>query len=527
MTTASSLPPAGVHPGPESGRPTRSAPGRRAVLWAAAILAAAAAVRFAGLGAQSLSIDELTELRIARLPLAEIWSFPDGIPPLFSVLLHLVLPLGDLAGRVLSGLLGVGTVAVGWAWARRVGGPRPGLIAALLLAFSPVLVQQSQDGRAPSLLVFLAAASLWSLWRALEQPSAGRWAAWGVVSALGLWSHYLFAPVIVAALAVVLAERRVPAAKVAAGLATLLVLASPIVAIVGDDMSAQLGESAGPGLRLPEGLYAVYTLFAGFSLGPARRDLHDLGVAGALGSAWPWVALVAVVAVPLAAAGYRGLRSPQPRRLVVLAATAGGLLVVLFAVTGAPIVTRYLAWLILPVAAWAAAGLVRLPMAGRAACAAALAALAASSIVARALDPHHDGEDYRGVAAYLEQQDFVGRPVLVTGEDQIRPIVYYLDREIALSWPPDWDQGDGHIESFPDGALGFAALPPHSAANSSAALAVLEAFTEPGEPYLLVYLQPHVHDPDAALLAYLAQVDGLVLVHQVAGLDVYRGVRSP
>ncbi len=73
-----------------------------------------------------------------------------------------------------------------------------GLYAAWLLALSPFAVHLSREGRAYGLMLLLAAASLWSLWVALENPSTLRWVRWGLVSALGIYTHYLFAVLVAA-----------------------------------------------------------------------------------------------------------------------------------------------------------------------------------------------------------------------------------------------------------------------------------------------------------------------------------------
>ncbi len=101
----------------------------------------AATVRLVGIGQQSFSFDEIHELRIAHAGVADILTFGDGFPPLYNLLVHFLLPMGDLAGRVLSALLGVATVGVTWVWARRIAGVRVGTYAASIVALSPVAVR--------------------------------------------------------------------------------------------------------------------------------------------------------------------------------------------------------------------------------------------------------------------------------------------------------------------------------------------------------------------------------------------------
>src|SRR5436190_20055625 len=69
-------------------------------------------------------------------------------------------------------------------------GRRAALLAGLLAACSPLLVWYSQEARAYALLVLLGSLSVLLMLRALERPSGARLAAWAVVAALALCSHY-------------------------------------------------------------------------------------------------------------------------------------------------------------------------------------------------------------------------------------------------------------------------------------------------------------------------------------------------
>jgi len=58
------------------------------------------------------------------------------------------------------------------------------------------------------------------------------------------------------------------------------------------------------------------------------------------------------------------------------------------------------------------------------------------------------------------------------------------------------------------------------------ALGLVDAHTQPGEPYTLVYSRPVSGDPNGELLGALSTRDGLTLVQSLAGMDVYRGERA-
>ena len=169
------------------------------------ILAAAAAVRFIFIGSPSLSMDEVSELRIAHAGLGDVVSIGDGFPPLYHLILHAIVWAGDLAARYLSACFGLATVAVVWLWARRAFGSQLAYWVAGLISLSPLAVHLSREGRAYSLFLFLASVSVWALWRALDDPTRSSWIIWGAVCAAGMYTHYMFTVVIVAGLAVAVA----------------------------------------------------------------------------------------------------------------------------------------------------------------------------------------------------------------------------------------------------------------------------------------------------------------------------------
>ena len=130
-------------------------------------------LRVWGLNGQSLSMDEIIELRNAALGWTEIIRTPDGFPPLYNLLLHLWLAFfsGDLAARWFSVVVGVLSIHLGWILGRRIAGEAVGLWTALLLALSPFHIWYSQEGRVYGLYILFAAASLSILLRALRTDS--------------------------------------------------------------------------------------------------------------------------------------------------------------------------------------------------------------------------------------------------------------------------------------------------------------------------------------------------------------------
>ncbi len=131
----------------------------------------------------------------------------ESTPPLYYLLAWLwsrLFGTGEVGLRSLSALAGTASIpviylgAVALAMRRRVG-----LIAAGIVAVSPVLIWFSQDARAYSLVFLLTALSFLFFARALGEARQGTLIAWAVSSALAICCHY-FAVFVVAPEAVLL-----------------------------------------------------------------------------------------------------------------------------------------------------------------------------------------------------------------------------------------------------------------------------------------------------------------------------------
>ena len=173
----------------------------------AAIVLLAALLRLATLGRQSLWFDEaFTPMYVFHSSLGATLhaiTQTENTPPLWYVLdwgVSRVLGDGAVALRLLSAFAGIATVPIVWAIARRLGGARAALVAALLVAVNPLFVWYSQEARAYGLFVLAASLAMLCFLRALERPSAGRLALFAASGSLALLSHYfavfLLAPMV-------------------------------------------------------------------------------------------------------------------------------------------------------------------------------------------------------------------------------------------------------------------------------------------------------------------------------------------
>jgi len=210
-------------------------PAERCSIALIAILVAATAVRFAGLGSKPLWIDEAMTVLVAlgRGPddvplgvarpltaLASIFSLNPAAtwldvvtrlvdpavqhthPPLFYVLVHawlawLAPPLSELAFtlRAVAAVFGVVAVVLIFGLARSAFGERAGLTAAALAAVSPAMVMLAQEGRNYTLPLMLLSAAFWVMVAMVKRLTGVRsipltlWATWTTLNICACYAH--------------------------------------------------------------------------------------------------------------------------------------------------------------------------------------------------------------------------------------------------------------------------------------------------------------------------------------------------
>jgi 4-amino-4-deoxy-L-arabinose transferase-like glycosyltransferase len=263
-------------------------PARRTWLALAALTVAAAALRLPFLDLQSLWYDETFTQSVVRQPsLGDLWErirVTESTPPLYYLVTwawtELVGSTGDAALRTPAALAGVLVVPAAFLAARRPAGPRLALAVAALAAVSPVLVAYSLNARAYSLVVLFGCLSLWALGEAIARRGARWLAAWALLAAACVWTHYYAGFLVVAEFAVLL--WRLPELRARVALAGLAVgvLFAPLVPLVTDqrDERASHIDSLPLGERVEQ---AVRQLAAGPN--PPSRVLEGLAIALAVG----------------------------------------------------------------------------------------------------------------------------------------------------------------------------------------------------------------------------------------------------
>ena len=146
---------------------------------------------------QSLWYDEGFSVSLARMSLAEITArtASDIHPPFYYYLLHfwiLVFGSTEFSLRFLSTVFGVLTVPLIWAAGRRLLGVTAGLLAAALVAISPLFLWYSQEARMYTLVTFLCLLSTYLLLRIMDGRGgrAALWAAYVLTNVIAVYTHF-------------------------------------------------------------------------------------------------------------------------------------------------------------------------------------------------------------------------------------------------------------------------------------------------------------------------------------------------
>jgi 4-amino-4-deoxy-L-arabinose transferase-like glycosyltransferase len=387
-----------------------------------AIVLAAAVLRFATLGTQSLWADEGFTAKIASHALGSAASQvpkTESTPPLYYALAWIWAHLfgsSAYALRSLSALFGCLTVVAIYWVGLAVGSRRVALAAAALTAVSPIMVWYSQEARAYALFVLLTTLALGFFLRALRQSRRAWIVGWAACSAAALATHYfaIFPLAVEAAwLLLRLRHRR----------ELLVVLALPAV----------VGAALLP-LVIYQHAHVPRPWTSSFTVADQARAIAQSFLVGITWTSIIHRAGVALLAVLAAAALVALMRSADPGQR-----RAGGQLALLFVLTvGLPVIvsllgTNYLAprnvlygWPVL--ALLVALGACR-RAAGRISAAALLAGLAISLAIVIAVDatPRLQRDDWRDLLAPLRSSGSAGRSVVLLDGFQNTPVAeYYL-----------------------------------------------------------------------------------------------------
>ncbi len=491
---------------------------KRSSYWLLLIVGAALLLRTWNLSAQSLDIDEYTELQVSHETYAFAATKADSMPPLYPVLLKTWLAIfsGDMSGRWLSVFIGVATVwVVGALWSRNFGSALA-LTTAALLAISPLHIYYSQYVRSYGLLMLWTALAIGTLAQAVKSHRKSDWAFF-VFSALGgLYTHYYFA-IFLAVLSVAFAfwgygwkwSRQWWVANLCVG-----VFALPLIGFVGKDLHFQKGLRESRPLDIPALGYTYVSMLTGYTIGPSKRDLQVFDRNEALASAAPVAVVIGMISLILGFVGMRHLRKRRLFSLFVLLAVAPVLLVgglgILANVTFNP---RFVVWSLLPILVLLAAGIIENHRSWIVRVALLLLVLVSgTALYNRQYVARHQNEDVRSLGNYLQQQAPSSAPVFVLSN--------YMQPLVAHYLPLEWEVLELPAVSVTDELQSTEELP-------QLAKLVLSKRLPEGGSYWLVYTRSFHGDPAGEIFASLSEQGPLKKAEAFAGIELYQGsVRS-
>lgn len=147
---------------------------------------------------QSVWFDESYSAYLTRFSFGDIWNLTaaDVHPPLFYFFLKvwsMVFGGTDFGMRFMSVFFGAIAIIFAWQWVKRKFGFRPALVATALMALSPMLIRYGQEMRMYTMAAAIIFGSTYVLQLAIDLKKRKYWIIYGVLIALGMWTHYFTA----------------------------------------------------------------------------------------------------------------------------------------------------------------------------------------------------------------------------------------------------------------------------------------------------------------------------------------------
>ena len=205
-----------------------------AIVCVAAITLLAMLIRLYRLDAQGITLDEGFSIFLAKAPFAEfartLWRSELNMAPYYLLLRGWIhFGHGEWIIRLLGVALSTATVPVVYGLGHRLFNARTGMVAAALLALQPYHVELARNARSSPLVVLLVCLASLCFLQGLKNPTRLIWAAYALLSAAAVYSHFFALLVIVAQWASLLFLRRVeiPRKHILYALALLIVLLLP------------------------------------------------------------------------------------------------------------------------------------------------------------------------------------------------------------------------------------------------------------------------------------------------------------
>lgn len=150
------------------------------------------------MGRWSVWFDEAFGLYLLRsnyFDVAQLTSY-DVHPPLYYWVLKFwtsIFGTSEYGARSLSLVLFIVALVFIYLLVRRLFGQKAAIVTALLFACTPLLLRYSVEARMYGMTTAIIAASTYTLVSAMDKPKRYKWVIYGLLVALGLWTHYFTA----------------------------------------------------------------------------------------------------------------------------------------------------------------------------------------------------------------------------------------------------------------------------------------------------------------------------------------------
>ena len=219
---------------------------------------------------QSVWFDESYGAYLTRFSFGEIWNMTmvDVHPPLYYFLLKLwsmLFGYTDYGMRFMSVFFGAIAIVFAWQWLKRKFGVKPALLATLLMTLSPMLIRYGQEMRMYTMAAAIIFCSTYILQLAIDTKQRKYWIIYGILMALGMWTHYFTALIFLAHLAylVYIYRKNIFQKDIVMGYATAVILYLPwLPAFLSQAGEVQKGFWIGdPELSTVTDYFAMITLY--------------------------------------------------------------------------------------------------------------------------------------------------------------------------------------------------------------------------------------------------------------------------
>ncbi len=459
---------------------------------------------------QCLFTDEIREIAITQWPTIDLLFANDSMPPLFPLLHRAWLQVWgtDAAARWFSALCGMLSVIAVWQFTRLLVDRVTGVTAAALFAVMPLPLYYAQLVRGYALMGLLAVLAIGTFALA-ERGRRSAYFAFVGVSVVGMYEHYYFAILLLSLALVWLVSRpRLPKSRGLAAFVAIALLSAPVIFFLKTDFGFQKELRAPRPMSVAALGYTFTSFFSGYSLGPSKADLHTLSTVEAAVMIAPWALAITGCVAPLAVAGFRRLREvrlagPLVAMIVLPVLITGGL----GALAGITYNVRFVAWCAAPLAVLLGAGACAPGLSPlRRAATLGLVAVMVVALANRNLNPRYFNEEYRSVAAYLDEHAHAQAAIFCVSGYAAGGVRYYLPghQQRVLELPTPGQSSEvvttvGQVDQ---------------------AVAVVRS--TPASQAWLLYCRPFHGDPEGKLLAALRAEFALEEAARAAGIVLFR-----